>query len=110
MPKRKAGAQRRGQAATPRGVVTAAIGASDSGARDHRGKFLHQQKPRHKNADDQQNKQHDGGHADHVEQLLRLLVRGGLLPVRLLKLLVRPSAGGCGLPSLVPLPLQRRDC
>ena len=29
----------------------------------------------------------------HIEQILRLLVRGGLLPVRLLKLLMRLSAG-----------------
>ena len=54
---------------------------------------LSQHKPPHENAADQQHEQHDGDHADHVEQVLRLLVRGGLLPVRLLKLLLRLSAG-----------------
>ena len=80
----------------PQGVVTAAseraihrpgllgsIGAST----------LPQHKPPHENAADQQHEQHDGDHADHVEQILRLLVRGGLLPVRPLKLLMRLSAG-----------------
>ena len=54
---------------------------------------LSQHKPPHENAADQQHEQHDGVHADHVEQILRLLVRGGLLPVRLLKLLMHLSAG-----------------
>ena len=67
---------------------------------------LPQHEPPQENAADQQRQQHEGDHADDVEHVLRHLVRGDLLPVPPLKLVVRLSGGGCGLPGLVPLPLQ----
>ena len=60
-----------------------------------------QHKPPHENAGDQQRQQHEDGHAYCDEQIIRLLVRGDLLLVRSLKLLIRPSAGGCGINTVI---------
>ena len=70
------------------------------------GKPLRQQKPRHGNADDQQDEQRGSDYAKPNCQLSRPPVRGPLLAVRLLHLRIRLSAGGCGVPGLVPFPLQ----
>ena len=52
------------------------------------GKSLSQHEPPHENAADQQHEQHEDGHTGEVEQVLRPPVRGGILPVLLLKLVV----------------------
>ena len=43
---------------------------------------LSQHKPPHENAADQQHEQHDGDHADHVEQILRWTPKFGQVAKR----------------------------